>query len=548
MIGTLPTHGELTARSRRWLLAALLFVLLRALPNLSYPIGHDQATYCVIGQGLLNGQQLYRDLWDNKPPGIFVVYAAIVKLFGPVMWSVGLVDIAWLLVISFCIFRFAERYLGTAEAVTAVVVNGVWHCRVGYVDAGQPECFLTLLVFVAHFAVSGRGQRPLARQFAAGLLLGAACWLKYNALAFFPLVAVVPYLDWRGLDSRPKRMRGLVPWHTWWARTCTLLSGVLVAIAAVLSYFWLAGSWPSLWEVQFEVLPRYAAMALQGIPHYWALVIGRTIVWLGPWTLAATGISFLISERRDLSRFLPVLAAAGMGYASTASQIRFHHYAFETCYPFFAMIWGYLGVKIYEGVRAAVHIACAHRPRMAGVLKWGLVGSLLLLAGGAEAKVMVERYRELLAWCKNPEVFYSNYPAIHLDIEYLQGQMEVIRKLRQEPTLGSGLFVWGTDPLIYFLTQQRPPTRFVSNLALISPWGLPAWREELLRDLEKSPPAFIVVAQKDQVPDISFTSWDSEKGLSAYPGLADFISNSYDLMGAFPNFLLYRRKASPSVP
>jgi hypothetical protein len=207
------------------------------------------------------------------------------------------------------------------------------------------------------------------------------------------------------------------------------------------------------------------------------------------------------------------------------------------------MIWGYLAVHIYRSVRAAVQVTCAYRPLVAGVLKWGLVGSLALLAGGTEGTAIVNRYQALLAWYKNPGVFYSNYPAIHLDIEYLPGQMEIIRRLRQEPTLGSGLFVWGTDPLIYFLTQQRPPTRFISNLALISPWGPPAWREELVRDLKKSPPAFIVVAQKDQVPDISFTSLDSEKCLSAYPRLADFVSDSYNPTGEFPNFLLYRHKA-----
>jgi hypothetical protein len=87
--------GNLRAsnRSRAWFLGGLVVVFLRALPNLRFPIGRDQATYCVIGQGLLHGQLLYRDLWDNKPPGIFYIYALIVKIFGPVMWCVGVVDI-----------------------------------------------------------------------------------------------------------------------------------------------------------------------------------------------------------------------------------------------------------------------------------------------------------------------------------------------------------------------------------------------------------------------------------------------------------------------
>src|SRR5690242_18924286 len=91
---------------RAWLLAGLAVVMVRALPSLRYPIGRDQATFCLIGQGLLRGQVPYRDLWDIKPPGIHCVYALIVKVFSQVMWSVGAVDIMWLVAISICAFYF----------------------------------------------------------------------------------------------------------------------------------------------------------------------------------------------------------------------------------------------------------------------------------------------------------------------------------------------------------------------------------------------------------------------------------------------------------
>ena len=531
--------------SGRCLLAALLFVLFRALPNISYPIGHDQATYCVIGEGLLRGQQLYRDLWDIKPPGIFWLFTLVVKVFGPVMWSVGLVDILWLLAISHFIFRFAERYLGTAAAVIAVLVNAAWHCRVGYVDAGQPECFLMLFVFAAYFAASGTGRWQVARQFAAGLCLGAAFWLKYNALAFFPLLALIPYLDWSRLDIRPRQVRLLIPWRSWCKRISVLLVGFSTTVALVLCYFWLAGSWSPFKEAQFEALPRYTTMALQGSPHYWAFAIGRTLAWVGLWTVLATGVSLLIAEKRALSRFVPVLAATAMGYAATASQFRFRHYAFETCYPFFAMVWGYLGVKIYEGARAMAQGSSGRRRQVVVVLAWALLANLLFWPARAEVKALAERYRDLTAWWRNPDGFYANYPAMQLDIEYLRGQMQVIHELRQESVPGDGVFVWGTDPLIYYLTQLRPPTRFVSNLALISPWAPPAWREELIRDLNGSLPAFIVVARRDQVPEIAFTQLDSEQYLTVFPQLADLISGSYRLMAAFPDFVIYRRKAPP---
>src|SRR5215469_15470311 len=93
-----------TVTARVWFSAAMLVVVVRALPILSYPPGRDQSTYLLIGRSLLEGKQLYRDLWDNKPPGIFYLYAGISKLFGSALWGVALVDILCLLVISYCIF------------------------------------------------------------------------------------------------------------------------------------------------------------------------------------------------------------------------------------------------------------------------------------------------------------------------------------------------------------------------------------------------------------------------------------------------------------
>ncbi len=100
--------------TRAWLLAGLAAVFMQALPNLRYPIGEDHATFCMIGQGILEGKLPYRDLWDIKPPGIYYVYALIVKIFGPVMWCLGVVDILWLLLISCWHLLLCPPLLGDA--------------------------------------------------------------------------------------------------------------------------------------------------------------------------------------------------------------------------------------------------------------------------------------------------------------------------------------------------------------------------------------------------------------------------------------------------
>ena len=550
-------------RSHLCLALALLFVLFRALPNISYPLGPDQATYGVIGEGLLRGQKLYRDLWDMKPPAIFWIYAGVVKLFGPVMWSVGVVDILWLLAISGMIFVFAERYVGTTAAVIAVVVNAAWHCRAGHNNAAQTEAFFMLFVFAAYLLVWHEGggvsalgshrpplpnllpqglRWPLARHFVAGILLGAAFWLKYNVVVFLPFLLLVPYLDRDRLDARPFHARLAIPWDAWRRRALALLAGVLAAVAGVLGYFWRAGLWTTLWESHFKMLPRYGAFPLEHFSDYWTSPIFRTLGYLGFLTPLAPVVALVIARKRgELARFAPVFAGAVTGYISVVMQVHFFPSAFEACYPFFAMAWGYLGVKAFDYFRRPDRDFAASGRRPERVCLWALIAVVGLVMLLGEGVALAKRYGELYQWSRNPDEFYAHYPE-PIPGEHLENEMRVINLLKRESTPGAGAYVWVFYPLIYYLTGLHSPTRFVENLALRAAWSPPAWKDDLIRDLKRSPPTFIVVGRGDPARNVAFTEMDSEQYLKIFPELNAFISDSYRAVAAFPDFVVYRRQ------
>jgi len=528
--------------SRTWLLAGIGLVLLRALPSLRFPLGRDEATYCLIGQGLLRGQLLYRDLWDNKPPGVFYIYAVIVKIFGPVMWSIGIVDILWLLAISACIFYFARRYLGAPAAAIAIVFNALWHCSWGYIHAAQPENFLTLFVFLAYFLLMSAKARNWTGNFAAGLLCGAAFWVKYNAAPFFPVLTFLPYLDLSRFDERPRRVRLTIPWRKWAERTLVVVVGFLLTVAVVLIYFWGAGAWPALKEVQFEVLPRYASTFLTRIPHYNLWAIELTYVHLGPWTEAAFGAALLIAWwRRQLRVIAPVLAMAIAGYVSTASQARFSSYCFETAYPFFAMLWGYVIVKLCEGFMYLRNSFARRGWRLAGVLLWLVAAQVVYYPLPDYAVSIGEEYGCLREWARDPHRSYAEYLFPH-SLEKLHDQLAIIDYLGKNSAPADGVFVWGTAPLINFLAQRPNPSRFVSDFALISPWGPARWRQDLIGELDRNPPRFIVVARHDSIPGVTFTWDDSEQCLKKYPGLATFIAGRYESIKNLYDFEVFRLK------
>jgi hypothetical protein len=549
--GTEPTTVESSVGvlqpskySRLILSFTLLYVFLQAIPDITYPLGRDQATYCFIAQRLLEGKRLYLELWDNKPPGIFYLYAVIVKIFGHVMWSVGMMEILWLLAISFFIFKFAEKHLGTAAAVIAVLIHTSWRIRDGYWDAGQPENYLMLLVFVSYFLVltSHRRGGPLSRAL-SGLLFGAAFWLKYTAILLAPLVVIIPFVEFVPQGMGSIRLRLTVGWREWLAKLAPWAAGFALAVVGVPAYFWLIGAWPAMREVQFHVLPRYNAMVWARTPDYWKFAVLQVLQYhWGVLTDVALLVAVLMARRaKDLHLLMPALLALTMGTLALLMQTRVPSYAFETTYPFLAMFWGYLVVKVFQGFRALARASAARGWKLVPGLVWLVFANLLYLPLPTEAVLLKLRISDFRHWQEDPGRFYANYPWARV-ISHFDDQFQVIHYLQQNSSAGDGLFVWGSEPLIYFLTRRNPPTRFVSNLGVLSLWVPEEWREELMSDLEKSQPRYIVVARDDKVPMISFNYLDSEGYLGRFPVLARFIAEHYRAALDVRAFTVYRHE------
>jgi len=532
-------------RRGHWFALAMAFTLVRALPNISYPIGRDQAVYCVIGRGLLEGKQLYLDYWDNRSPVYAYLYAGIVNAFGPVMWCVGAVDILWLLVIAYCIFRFTERCLGPAAGAMAVAVYVSWHAFAGYWHAAQAETFQITFIFAAFFLVARQGGWVKLRHFTAGLVFGAAFWTKYNGGVLMPVVILLPYLALGGLDERPPRLCLTIPWRQWFLRAGIFAVGFLATIALILTYFWHVGSLEEFRLQQMVVLPRYVAMAAERTPHLWlwSLVRIETVMGLLTEVAAATAL-YLAWRQREMVRMAPIYCAAAASFISVAVQVRFHSYGFETCLPFFAMIWAYLAVKAHFWFRGMARACAARRWRVAQALVWVVLVDVVAWVVPGQALEIVGHYQVLATWWRSPDVSYASYPWSN-PISHFPDQMRVIGFLRQNSRPGGSVFVWGSEPLINFMTETCQPTRFVLNLPLISPWSPPEWRDEVVRDLRKAPPQFVVVARDDALLYIAWHDMDSEEFLQVYPEFSTFLADDYELDQKLQFFKIYRRRGLP---
>ena len=79
----------------RWVLLALAAAAAGAfilrIASVAEPLGIDQSLWASAVRGMSRGQLLYRDVWEQRPPGIYLIYLAGFRVFG---WTPA--TVAWL--------------------------------------------------------------------------------------------------------------------------------------------------------------------------------------------------------------------------------------------------------------------------------------------------------------------------------------------------------------------------------------------------------------------------------------------------------------------
>jgi hypothetical protein len=70
----------------------------------------DEALYLLIGQKWLHGIWPYTDIWDVKPPGLFLIFAAAQRAFGETLVAASA---AAVLTTALGLFAIARRHFGS---------------------------------------------------------------------------------------------------------------------------------------------------------------------------------------------------------------------------------------------------------------------------------------------------------------------------------------------------------------------------------------------------------------------------------------------------
>jgi hypothetical protein len=434
-------------------------------------MGVDPAIYMTVADGLSRGLRLYADIWDHKPPGIYLLYQLILAV-RPTAQAAIMAGLAAMAVNLLLLYAVARRLLGAWAGLAAAWLLAVFTAAF-WASAPNAEVFLLTLQLaaLALWLWAPEDCPGTGRVFAAGVLFGVAGMIKYVAAA--PAAAVALWLAGRAHRERrenPFRQMavfaaGLAAGALPFALYCLWRGVWSEFVAGTLGYnagYVFTGAW-SL----FRQYGRW--FILEYLAQQWAL-----------WLLAGAGLALWLWRRRDRLRLraadgsgLVLLWLAG-SLVAAAAPLKFLDHYFLLAVP---------GLCFWAAYPLREGTPLGKAPRVVAALV--LLAVSLPLAGIRTAESL-ERWRRLPPDPPGP----SYEPAV------------VGRYLQAHTSADDRIYVWRSlDTDIYFYAHRRPASRYFFFPHLLReplPPGVPGTVEA---DFRAHPPAFVVVGNSPVYAD-----------------------------------------------
>jgi hypothetical protein len=539
------THGISVPLPLSLSLLLCLFIVVGAfvvrLTGIVEPLGPDQGVYATIGWGMQRGLALYRDLWEQKPPGIYLMYQLAFALFGTGVNAIFWIDYLAAALTTLVLFDLGRRVVSLRfGALTAAVfaIGTLPAARFpygGFIERAISEDFIVLLVSAAAWATAmaiAPAERawptawPHAWSVGAGLLLGLTTVFKPMAAVYW--LALVLWTWW--VTDRTRA----------WRFAIDSAFGSLVAPLLAIGWMWSQGVLQDAWIALAEYNRAYLAIggySFAGIVNELAHEVWRRLVRDEMWALGAlsAGVAFCAWRWRGTKPG----AAAALGIvwlgASLASILlngprMFHTYFLPPLVPL-SLLFAWLLDQIIALPRG--------RRAVGAVLVLGFTAIMLVRSGSVARAISVTTWdTERLRGHIDRQEFLQHFRSRYTQSFSAADNAQLADYIRSHSEPQDRIFIFGMSAGTYFLSGRLPASRFLWAYPAVSRMiDRPEFRvETLASDLARKAPRYIVF-QRHNGDNLS--GWRAEDSFAAPPMVA--LLRGYRQEVEIGGFVLYRR-------
>ncbi|MEE9614580.1 MAG: glycosyltransferase family 39 protein [Thermodesulfobacteriota bacterium] len=492
--------------SALFLIIAAVTVFLR-LHSIDEPLERDHTTYGYIAHQMLAGDDLYVDVWDHKPPGVYWAYMLAETLWGYEPHGIIYIGILFTLVSLAFLFLFLREIAGTGTALVGALFWALASNSIA-LQANLPntELFInsfTMMALWAFARYSGGKARYLVL---SSFFLVVASTFKtvvvFPFAAFFLYLLLFPSPD----VKRVTRLRGLALF---------LLPGFLVW-GGVFGYFALKGTFPEFWEAVFVYNRYYAGNIWLNVWEFFTdpanlfhnsmKEVLPLVLLSGAWLISGRG------KHGPLGRSFFILLVLGTLIAIAGPGKFYTHYYQLLLPPLVVM-----SALFFFEFDLAGYIARKEFPLRA----WGVTAAFLLATGCLA-------YHQAAYLRMSPEEISARKYG-HADEGFIRPRILAMR-IKEITRPCDTIYEWGAETGLYYYSKRKA----ASGIFFVYPLGR-GQPEKMTRDigrvydsLGKSPPAIFI--------------WNNNYGKPGDTIFSPFLKNRYDLIGRYWEYDLYRYK------
>ena len=420
------------------------------IPYISVPVLIvDEALYSEIANTILDGGLPYKDAWEQKPPGIYYLYAVVFALLG----RNNLIAIHWMACLA-VIFTSLGLYLlgknihtektGVVAALFYGILSGAGSAS--HFQAANTEIFSMFWAVwaVVVYVIYGKKKWGLL---SSGALVAVSFLFKQPGGLLLIVIALTEF----GASSQTFKV--------YIRQIIRVIYGLAIVIIAVILFFWLKGGIYDLWMVGFwhnivymkgNSLLHGLRVAWKNIPfqirgNYFFYLTGM-IVFIGHGVTVVRRKIFCQFDEKKRQRYILFLGWFCTGWISVGLGWRFEGHYFFFVLPVIALLSAffcvYLGAYLYRSINK-VTIRIAVFSVFILICMGGIGYSLAVHSSGA---FRLRRTYKVL-----------------IDADNAQGESirQVARYIHNNTKAMDTVFVWGFCPQIYTLSDRRCASRFV---------------------------------------------------------------------------------------
>lgn len=499
----------LLARGRaEWMIISLIIlsVLFVRFHLLGVPLERDEGEYAYMGQLLLKGIPPYLAAYNMKFPGTYLMYAAIMSVFGQSTEGIHL----GLTLINCCtiilIYLLGKRLSGGFVGIIAAAAYSVLSLSPSVEGQAAHATHFVVLAAVGGMLLllaALERQGPNYLFFWSGLVTGLAFIMKQPGF-FFVLcsASLVIRFHFSGVRGPSSKLLS--------SRIALLTLGALVPLVATLAWLEYAGVFSRFWFWSIQ----YASEYVTQIPLSHALDIFvsqvRRVVdgFYAVWVLAISGLLIAFSPYgpKSPSRFVALFTF--FSFLTICPGYYFREHYFVTLLPSVAILVGisaqFLQTKLGRFLRPPFPTAIGAGVVMAGIVM-GVAASKDFFLGGEPSKIS----REISGLNPFPEAV----------------KVAQFIASRSDPT--DKVAVLGSEPEIYFYAGRMSATGYIYTYSLMEDQTHAlAMQKEMIAEIESAKPRFIVVVSTP-------ASWAQRPGSEEYifRWMGSYIPANYTSVG-----------------